>query len=555
MWLGIDVGGTFTDAVVIANGEILAQAKAPTTHTDLLSGILAAVDLVMHGMVCSGVERVALSTTIVTNAVVQGKTDTVGLLLLPGPGVNLNKMLPELPITLAGYVDHRGRETSLPDEKEVIKACEQLQDRSALAVVGKFAVRNPRQELQVARWVKEQLPGRHVTAGSSISGALNFWRRTNSAYYNSAVHRHFGEFSTAITTALQQRQITAPVFVLKADGGTLPLVVAEQNPVETIFTGPAASVLGIMAMTAPSGETVSLDVGGTTTDIALWQDGLPLFASRGARINGFPTAVRAFWMRSVGIGGDSFVRWEGEQIKVGPMRLGPAMALGGEYPTVSDALIVAGHVHFGDRAAAMKAMEKLTRNGGSSENTAALVLEAAATIIHQEIDAMILEQAAEPVYKVDDIINGRPIAPELLIGVGGAAPGLAPLVAKIRGIDYQTPPGAMVANAVGAAVARPTTEVTLRADTSQGIYTVAELGLRQKLTKRSLTPTDVRDLARQHLRERAVQSGINFETAEVVYEEEFNLVRGFSTIGKILTCRLQVKPGVLRAICGKEGVL
>jgi len=113
----------------------------------------------------------------------------------------------------------------------------------------------------------------------------------------------------------------------------------------------------------------------------------------------------------------------------------------------------------------------------------------------------------------------------------------------------------MVANAVGAAVARPTTEVTLRADTSQGIYTVAELGLRQKLAKRSLTLTDIRDLAEQHLTERAVQAGINFETAEVVYEEEFNLVRGFSTIGKILTCRLQVKPGVLQAICGKEGVL
>jgi len=425
-----------------------------------------------------------------------------------------------------------------------------------LAVVGKFAVRNPRQELLVADWVKKQLPGRHVTAGSSVSGALNFWRRANSAYYNSAVHRHFGEFSAAITTALQQREITAPVFVLKADGGTLPLaIIAEQNPVETIFTGPAASVLGILAMTAPSGETVSLDIGGTTTDIALWQDGLPLFASRGARINGFPTAVRAFWMRSVGIGGDSFVRWEDNKMKVGPMRLGTAMALGGEYPTVSDALIVAGHVHFGDRAAAAKAMEKLTRNGVSPESTASLVLETAAAIIHQEIDAMIREQAAEPVYKVDDIINGRPIVPELLIGVGGAAPGLASLVAKMRGIDYQTPPGAMVANAVGAAVARPTTEVTLRADTAQGIYTVAELGLRQKLTKRNLTLADARDLASRHLAERAEQAGIHFETAEIVYEEEFNLVRGFSTIGKILTCRLQVKPGVLQAICGKEGVL
>ena len=555
MWLGIDVGGTFTDAVVIAHGEILEQAKVPTTHGELLNGILAAIDKVMYGVACSEVERVALSTTMVTNAVVQGKTDTVGLLLLPGPGVNLNGMLPVSPVIVAGYVDHRGRETSLPDEQEVIEACAQLQDRSTLAVVGKFAVRNPRQELQVADWVKKQLPGRHVTAGSSVSGSLNFWRRANSAYYNSAVRRHFGEFSAAVTTALQQRGITAPVFVLKADGGTLPLAIAEQNPVETIFTGPAASVLGIMAMTASSGEFVSLDIGGTTTDIALWQDGLPSFASRGARINGFPTSVRAFRMRSVGIGGDSFVRREDNQIKVGPMRLGPAMALGGQYPTVSDALIVAGHAHFGDPAAAVEAMKIIACNGLSPVETAFLVLETAATVIDQEINAMIDEQAAEPVYKVEDIINGRPIEPEMLIGVGGAAFGLAPLVAKLRGISYRTPPGAMVANAVGAAVARPTTEVTLRADTSQGIYTVAELGLRQKLTKRTFNLADARDLAGRHLAERAEQAGIYFETAETVYEEEFNLVRGFSTIGKILTCRLQVKPGVLQAICGKEGVL
>jgi N-methylhydantoinase A/oxoprolinase/acetone carboxylase beta subunit len=78
-----------------------------------------------------------------------------------------------------------------------------------------------------------------------------------------------------------------------------------------VFTGPAASVLGIMALAAPSGEAVSIDIGGTTTDIALWRDGVPLFAERGAMIGDYPTSVRAFWLRSIGIGGDSFVRREG----------------------------------------------------------------------------------------------------------------------------------------------------------------------------------------------------------------------------------------------------
>ncbi|MDR3560682.1 MAG: hydantoinase/oxoprolinase family protein [Negativicutes bacterium] len=553
MLLGIDVGGTFTDAVVVAGGEVLAQAKAPTTHDDLLVGILAVMDQVLAGLDVARLERVALSTTIVTNAVVEGKTDRVGLLLLPGPGMDISALVPENPYLLSGYIDHRGRETAKPLEVEVQAACRELKAVDVFAVVGKFAVRNPLHETTVADWVRRFAAPAYITTGSAVSGALNFWRRANSAYYNSAVWRPFGQFAAAISQAMAERGVTAPVYVLKADGGTMPLAAAAQRPVEAVFTGPAASVLGIMALTATDGEAVSLDIGGTTTDIALWRDGVPLFAERGARIAGYPTAVRSFWLHSLGIGGDSFVRREEGVLVVGPNRRGPAMATGGPAPTVADAMIVAGMAAFGDKEKAVAAMRLVAADGQTPEAAAEEVLACAADKIVAAIGAMIDERAAEPVYRVDDIVHGLRPAPRTVVGVGGAAAGLAPLVAKRLGVTCTVPAGAMVANAIGAAVARPTLEVTLRADTAQGYYTIAEMGLRASLPSKRFGLEDARDLAGCHLSERAAQAGIQVTAVETTYAEEFNLVRGFSTIGKIITCRLQIKPGVFSGIAGEGG--
>ncbi len=544
MLLGIDVGGTFTDAVVVKGNKVLAQAKTPTTHDDLLAGILAALDRVLAGTGVAGLRRVALSTTIVTNAVVENKLDKVGLFLLPGPGMDISPLVPERPYILTGYIDHRGRETAAPAEDEVAAACRELAGRDVFAVAGKFAVRNPAHEQTVAGWLRARTKPAHITLGAAVAGSLNFWRRANSAYYNAAVWRPFSRFARAVQAAVAERGISAPVYILKADGGTMPLAAAGERPVEAVFTGPAASVLGIMALEAPQGEAVSIDIGGTSTDIALWRDGAPLFAERGAAIGAYPTAVRAFWLHSIGIGGDSCVRRAGGRIIVGPERRGPAMAAGGPAPTVADAMIVAGAADFGDKAKAVEAM-RLTAAGGETPQAAAdAVLAAAADAIHTAITQMIEARAAEPVYRVEDIVRDRRPRPALLVGVGGAAAGLAPLVADRLGIAHRVPAGAMVANAVGAAVARPTVEVTLRADTAQGYYTVAELGVRAALSARRFALADAGELAARHLAERAAAAGIPVADVETVYAEEFNLVRGFSTIGKIITCRLQIKPGV-----------
>ncbi|MCX7781372.1 MAG: hydantoinase/oxoprolinase family protein [Negativicutes bacterium] len=554
MLLGIDVGGTFTDAVVLKNGSILAQAKHPTTHGKLLDGVLAVMDTILRGMDATRLERVALSTTIVTNALVEGKTDRVNLMLMTGPGMDYRGLLPAEPVLLSGYIDHRGREAAPPDTKAAVAAARDI--GGIYAIAGKFSVRNPAHEQQVAASIRKTASPLHVSLSSEISGSLNFWRRTNSSYYNAAVWRRFGEFAGAVEEALKRRGIHAPVHILKADGGTMPLPAARQLPVEAIFTGPAASVLGIMALAEPDGEAVSLDVGGTTTDIALWRNGLPLFAQRGARIAGYPTSVQAFRLKSIGIGGDSFVAREADgAIRIGPERKGPAMAVGGDQPTLSDAMIVAGTAAFGDARLAAEAMRQVARPGETEAETAWSILTQAAVEVCRAIREMISEQASEPVYKVEDVIKQNPVKPDWVIGIGGAAPGLAPLVAEKLGCRCRIPENAAVANAVGAAVAKPTIEITLRADTSQGSYTVAELGLAEKLPARNMRREEVRELAARCLRERAAQIGVEAKDIAVVYEEEFNLIRGFSTTGKIITCRLQLKPGVLYTQSHGEGCI
>jgi N-methylhydantoinase A/oxoprolinase/acetone carboxylase beta subunit len=243
MLLGIDVGGTFTDAVLIHESRILAQGKCTTTHGAVLYGIMAALDKVLTGYDPDKIERVVISSTIVTNALTENKTDPVYLAVMPGPGMNIEKSFPVPPQILKGYVDHRGKVITAPDVENLHKE----PGVAAAAISGKFAVRNQENE-QLGAQVLRKLGYEYVFQGSSLSGELNFIRRTNSAYFAAAVARIFQEFCRQVKISLAERQIKAPVQILKADGGTLPLDEAAVMPEESIFTGPAASVLGIMAL-------------------------------------------------------------------------------------------------------------------------------------------------------------------------------------------------------------------------------------------------------------------------------------------------------------------
>ena len=555
MLLGIDVGGTFTDAVVVSEGCVMAQAKRPTTD-DLLSGMLDALDAVLAEVAIGQIERIALSTTYVTNSLVQGKISSVGLLIIPGPGLDYTGLLPAQPIVLDGYTDHRGRETAPLQREQVEQACEQLLGCDAIAVSGKFSVRNPQQENQAVSLV-EKLDC-HITRGAEMSGGLNFLRRTNSAYYNAAIWRAFNQFADAAEQAMKLRNLQAPVYILKADGGTMPLGLARRLPVETIFTGPAATVLGIMATGRPADQAVSLDIGGTTTDIALWRDGAPLTAPRGVQLAGYPTAVRSFRLRSVGVGGDSVVRRREYGLSVGPDRLGPAAALGGAEPTLSDAMIVAGLMQFGDVARARQAMVGLASLGETAETIAAQSVAVAVDTITREIQMMISEHFSDPVYRVEDILARTALQPKSMIVVGGAGAGLAPRIVeaweKQTGTlcSLHTPPHAVITNAIGAAVARPTLALTVRADSEQGSYSVPELGISRQLERCHGTVAAVKKLAEGYLLQQASVAGIAAGSIETVLSEEFNLVRRFQTVGKNILVQLQLTPGVLTTVGDRE---
>ena len=549
MLLGIDVGGTFTDAVLLNGSEIAAQAKTPTTHEDVLQCILQALDMVLpkHQEEINKIERVVISSTIVTNALTEDKLDPVFLAVITGPGMNVTHKFPVAPYFVSGYVDHRGKITAQIDWTKHRDLLNRRGANSVCAVSGKFSVRDSQLEYELEHELKQNGYSK-IFLGSELSGELNFVRRTNSAYFAGAVYRIFKNFAGKIQRAMAERGICAPVHVLKADGGTLPIEAAINQPVEAIFTGPAASVLGIEALAAPTVNSISLDVGGTTTDIAFWKNGLPLMARKGAVVNGYPTAVRAFHMRSVGIGGDSAITKTEDGYRVGPMRQGPAAAVGGTKATLSDALIVAGYVSFGDASKSLAAIAAL---GGEPKEEAQKIVQAAVDTIRTTVAEMLEEWAKQPVYTVDDVIRGTEFVPEQLIGVGGGSLGLIKALGEDMALPVDIPKGAVVANAIGAAVARPTLSAGLRADTTDGFYIIPESGTRERLP-RGFNEQKAENILSDWLREQTADWQLPDQETELISCEHFRTVHSYYDTGDIYSLRMQLKPGILHKVQGKE---
>ena len=450
MLLGLDVGGTFTDAVIIDGHRVVASAKRRTTKNNLMQGIGEALDAVLAGCNTSNIEQVTLSTTVVTNTIVEEKEQVVDLYVITGPGRNVDDIFPVNPIYLQGYTDHRGIVVERTPTNVVRDIAEMVQSHSGTdlaAVSAKFGVRNPQEELSIT----EELKGKYntISNGSLLSGSLNFPRRTISAYFNTAVTPVFTVFKKNVESALSMRNINAPLHILKADGGSLPMEHMVSRPVETAFTGPAATVLGLSALGAIGEEhTVALDIGGTTTDISLWKQGRPLMTKNGVSIREYPSAVRSFAVTSVGIGGESVVRIVDSDVTVGPEREGPSLALGGAEPTLGDALIVLGYASYGDTTLAEQAMEVLANrlNTSAKDGTtqiqqqltgamtasdmARLVVDKALQIIQRGIDEVIKAENKRPIYVVADIVNPDVFVPAQIIVVGGTAPSLGPSIGE-----------------------------------------------------------------------------------------------------------------------------
>ncbi len=556
MLIGIDVGGTTTDAVLIRNGEVCSTAKVSTESGNLLNSLLETLDAISRYIPPDQLERVVFSTTVITNLIAEGKTDPVALVLIPGPGINPASYTFPDSFYLKGAMDYRGREIQPLDETEIRKAVDLIRKSgfSRAAILSKFGQRNPSHELRIEEIFREIHPGCKLELGHKVSGKLNFPRRIATAMLASATRERYQEFVKKIRKALEERNIRAPVYILKADGGTLPVEKSIEFPVETIFSGPAASTIGALALT-PEGQTsVVVDIGGTTTDLALILSGKPLLASKGAKLGGFLTHVRAFAVRSIAVGGDSVVRVKDTDtgtklITVGPDRAGPAYCMGGKETTPTDALNVLGLIEVGNPERASEAIKATASDLGKSEvETASLIVDKASQMIADAVNAMFLEWEQEPAYRIWEVLQEKKARPENVVGIGGGAKGLIAEIAKKLNAKPVIPEYAEVGNAIGAAVARPTLTLNLHIDTEQKVYSVAEEGEIVNLSAADLGNfnkirlDEAESLAAKLLRERAEDFGISEYAgeAEIVNSEVFNVVSGWYTSGRLFDVDMQI---------------
>ena len=601
--LGIDAGGTHTDAVLLAcdaaeggaGGKALpaaclvASAKARTRHDNLPASVrevLAALAKAAPGCDFGAISRVTLGATLAVNALVQERADPVGLALSAGPGLDPRRFALGPHVCLVpGGLDHRGVEVS-PLRVDALPAAVEAWGRAgvaAVACVGKFSPRNAAHEQSMAEAVREAQPQMSVSMGHRLSGRLNFPRRMATAYFNAAVQRLHNEFLDAVQSALAEAGITAAVRLLKADGGAVPLALSRQEPVQSILSGPAASVMGVLALCGGSkamreGCSLLLDMGGTTTDMALFVDGSPVVDRDGMLLKGRRTLVRALASISIGVGGDSLITVHAgsaaatgaarpehirpehtRSVHVGPLREGPAMAFGGARPTLLDALnvlnseastgtVAGADTVAGDVAASVAGIGALAATCGMvPQSLAQMAVDDALAQVAEAARALVDGINARPIYTLAALKAVREARPQHVWLVGGPAACVARRMCQALGLPVQTPQYADVANAAGAALTLPTDTLELYADTGRCVLTVPALDLTERIGK-SYSLGEARQRASALLRERLEAAGVSGARVEVTEADMFATLddAGFGSKDIRIVC--QVVPGLSAGI-------
>jgi len=339
--LGIDTGGTYTDGVLLdqENRSVARTAKSLTTKQDLSIGILQVLEELLPEDP-GRVKLVVISTTLATNAIAEGKGRPVGLFLLGYDQDLVDQFKFESRFATSSYHYFQGghdlyaNEQAPLDEEGIVQTARKLEGEvDALAVSGYFSPFNASHEERAFQLIREHtdLP---VVLGHELSTQLDSIQRATTATLNASLLSILQDFIQAMRDALQERDIQAPLMVVRGDGALVTAEIARGRPVETVHSGPAASALGGRFL-ANQDKALVIDIGGTTTDIALIDRGQVRIREEGTTVGKYHTAVRAAHIHSIGLGGDSLIHFDLEdQLQIGPQRVQPLSYLADIHPGV-----------------------------------------------------------------------------------------------------------------------------------------------------------------------------------------------------------------------------
>lgn len=441
MRIGVDVGGTHTDAVILDGQTVMASTKV-LTSPNVKDGVVNALDGILNE---SGIERgdidaVMIGTTQFTNAVIQRRDlETTAIIRIALPSGELVPPMIDWPDDIAAelgrhvYMIHGGRTydgfpiSPLSDE-EIDKAIEDIAAKQIglVAISGVFSPSDPTQEQYVAARVRAKLPRVRVTLSHSI-GRMGLLERENAALLNASLLPLADKVVKSFAAALKERQIDCPFFISQNDGTLMSAEFAAEFPALTFASGPTNSLRGASLLTELD-DAVVVDIGGTTSDIGVLQDGFPRQSNISIEVGGVRTNFRMPDIQAIGLGGGSIVQNEGSTI--GPRSVGyrlvtESLVFGGQTLTASDIAVAAGYAEFGDK-------DRVAGLDGA-------VIETAVAKIHDIID-----------NGIDQMKSSRDPVPVILVG-GGAV--LVSRSLKTASIVHR-PGHSGVANAIGAANAQ-----------------------------------------------------------------------------------------------------
>ncbi len=364
--LGIDVGGTNTDAVIMdAADRVIAKAKVPCTP-DITGGITAAIDAVLKApeVTPSRISHVMLGTTHATNAVLERRhLRRVAVIRLGGPATHSIRPMFGWPRDLAeavsvgavivdGGIEFDGRDLSPLDTDAIARFLGQVGDvAEGVAITSVFAPVSPRHELEAAEVVKRELGEIHISLSHEI-GSIGLLERENATILNGALVGVARDVADAMRRALTTHHLDPTTFFAQNDGTLMALDHALRYPVLTIGSGPANSVRGAAFLTGNS-DSLVVDVGGTSTDVGVLVNGFPRESSQGVEIGGILTNFRMPDLVTIALGGGTVITQGPGGVRLGPHSVGylltsQALVFGGTMPTLTDSAVAAGRADLGD---------------------------------------------------------------------------------------------------------------------------------------------------------------------------------------------------------------